>query len=242
MNSSVKTYNHGSVAVGGVRAYEETAISPRPSQSAPSDTLYVRSQPSSRPRRTHWPKRSSYQRERCHERLKPKQVANLFEADDYAARIRLRLNLFLTIRWPIDAATPQRLNVARKRMREWLEHRSVEFAWIFVHENPPDACFNTHMLVHVPSKLQANFMAAAASFFNLDTSDDAFDIKRRYGLREKAIRYMCKGTDWATAVRHGIHDGRPESRWKAKQGSIPFKRAGWSQNIGAAARKKSSTL
>jgi len=53
--------------------------------------------------------------------------------------------------------------------------------------------------------------------------------------RFNALRYMCKGTDWGTAMKFGIC--KPNgSVWKCKQGRIPFKRAGHSQSLGRATR------
>jgi hypothetical protein len=231
MNRLGKNLQPVSPEANPARAYEKNGNLAEVNDNTCNASSLVRT-PSPKPSKPYWTRRRDYIRQRCIKRLKPAQVEGMFAADDYAARCGHRLNIFITIKWVLSALLQKQFGDARKRMREWLAHRGVEFYWLYVHENPP-AGFNTHMLVHVPPKLQADFMAAAAGFFGFDNADFAFDIKHRYGPREKAIRYMCKGTDWATAVRHGIHDGR---RWKGAQGDVPFKRCGCSQNIGPKAR------
>ena len=232
MNRPCKNLQPPFPAAPAVRAWEKRENWADAVEHDEGATSLVRSAPAKRSK-PYWAHRTAYIRHRCIKRLKPKQVEAIFAADDYAARCRHRLNIFITIFWPLSASIPDKVGAARKRMREWLDHRGVQFHWAYVHENPVTG-FNTHLLVHVPTRLQAAFMAAAPTFFGFDAGDAAFDIKRRYGSRERVVRYMCKGTDWSTAVRHRIHDG---SRWKGAQGNVPFKRCGWSQNIGLAARQ-----
>ncbi len=158
----------------------------------------------------------------------------IFDADVHSYRLGELLNVFVTVRFgEINARRPQEYVAARKPMREWLTYHDAPFHWVYTHEHPPGGVFHSHWLFHVPLTLQEAFAAKLPDWFDVDA--DAIDIRPRYGERLNALRYMCKGTDWGTAMKFGIcrRDG---SDWKGKQGRIPFKRAGHSQSLGRAAR------
>ena len=93
-----------------------------------------------RAKRQAWHRKSSYQRRRCHKRLRPWQVDALFEADAFARNLDLPLNTFVTVSW-INTRhggtdIPRRFGRATKAMGEWLRRRSIEPSWVFVHEIP----------------------------------------------------------------------------------------------------------
>ena len=179
--------------------------------------------------------RLSKHRGRLETGLKRQQVQAIFNADAHSYRLGKPHNLFVTVRYgDIDARQPQQYVAARKPMREWFIWRGVPFHWIYTHEQPPGGVFHSHWLFHVPVPLQADFAARLPDWFGVDAI--VIDVTRRYGDRLNVLRYMCKGTDWGTAMKFGIcrRDG---SDWKGKQGRIPFKRAGWSQALGETARR-----
>ena len=58
----------------------------------------------------------------------------------------------------------------------------------------------------------------------------------RGGDQQGRLRYRLKGTDKATARRFSLIG--PNGRWKARQGVVPYKRSGTSNNIGRTARER----
>ena len=185
-----------------------------------------------RPRRRAWQTKSRYQRRRCSKRLRPWQVDALFEADAFALSIGLPLNTFLTVSWTDTSRgssdIPQRFGRATKAMGEWLRRRSAKSCWVFVHENPGGTRPNAHLLIHIPGNLFSQFYEAAPRWF--DALADGIYLRKRHGPRDHCLRYMVKGTDYATALRVGAR--------ARKQGGIDFKRCGWTQNLGVSARAR----
>lgn len=118
-------------------------------------------------------------RYRDYENLKPWQVYNLHTADSVARAMGMPLNTFISIFWeatfPGAAAMAKTFARGMKRLNAWLSYHKTRFVYIYVHENPDDAKPNSHLLVHVPKKLKAAFIAKALGFF------DALDggVRRR---------------------------------------------------------------
>jgi hypothetical protein len=184
----------------------------------------------SRARRRDWQKKARYQRSRCPKRLRPWQIENLFEADCFARSRGLPLNTFVTVSWQNtragEADIQRRFQQATKTMGEWFRRRHCPATWIFVHENPGNSIPNCHLLVHVPGGHLRSFNKMAPKWF--DALEDGVRIRPRNGPKDRCLSYMVKGTDLITAHRYGAR--------ARNQGSIDFKRCGWTQNLGVTAR------
>jgi hypothetical protein len=183
-----------------------------------------------RARRRAWQTKARYQRSRCPERLRPWQIESLFEADYFARSIGLPLNTFVTVSWQNTRQgsedIQERFQQAIKAMGQWMRRRNCPATWIFVHENPGNSRPNCHLLIHVPSSELGSFKAIAPKWF--EALEGGVHIRARNGPEDRCLSYMVKGTDFITAHRYGA---------KARnQGTVDFKRCGWTQNLGAAAR------
>ncbi len=186
----------------------------------------------SKAKRRAWQRKAKYQRRRCRERLRPWQVEALFEADSFARALETPLNAFLTIAWLNTAdggeVVQRRFQSGLKAAGEWLRRRGIPRAWIYCHENPNSTRPNLHMLIHLPEHLLQCFHRAAEGWFA--ASEGGVHLRRRNGPRDRCLSYMVKGTDLATASRHGARARR--------QGPIDFKRAGCSESLGETARRR----
>jgi len=171
-------------------------------------------------------KRLDYQRSRNDRRLRPWQVDGLWQASDHAYRIKISFNTFVTINWsPITIADmPTVFRRGTNAMTQWLNRRGLSLACIYVHENPLGR-LNSHLQLHVPKRHLAAFKKAAPAWFN--DAPGSVQVKPIWD-QAGVLRYMLKGTDFITASQHG---GQAK-----KQGTIPFKRCGWSQSLGQKAR------
>lgn len=183
-----------------------------------------------RARRRDWQKKARYQRSRQPERLRPWQIENLFAANHFAGFIGLRLNTFVTVSWQNTREgnddLQKRFQRAMKAMGQWFRRKNCPATWIFVHENPDNSRPNCHLLVHVPPGQLGSFKEMAQKWF--DALEGGVLIRTRNGHQDRCLSYMVKGTDWVTARRYGAR--------ARKQGVINFKRCGWTQNLGIAAR------
>jgi hypothetical protein len=184
----------------------------------------------SRARRRDWQKKARYQRSRQPERLRPWQIENLFAANHFAGFIGLPLNTFVTVSWQNtregNADLQKRFQRAMKAMSQWCRRKNYPATWIFVHENPGNSRPNCHLLVHVPGGHLSSFQEMAQNWF--DAVEGGVLIRPRNGPKDRCLYYMVKGTDWVTARCHGAR--------ARNQGVIEFKRCGWTQNLGVAAR------
>jgi len=170
--------------------------------------------------------RSSYQRKPNIERLRPWQIESLWHALDHADRIDLGLNTFVTIYWhPITIEDmPSRFKRGTNAMAQWCKRRGISLACIYTHENPLGR-LNSHLMLHMPKRHLTDFKAAAPAWFN----DEPGGVQvKPVWFPAGAVRYMTKGTDFLTAGMHGGHAMR--------QGTIKFKRAGWSESLGQKAQ------
>jgi len=184
------------------------------------------------------PSNTRKSRYRDHTKLKPWQVDELHLADAHASRIGAPLNTFITVAWLLTKAGDIHSDIfteCRQRMCQWLRDKGVTAAYVYAHENPAsklgDAFPNTHLLVHVPSKLKSTFKAKASVWFNAE-ADGAVKIDPRtkagYCGPDKRLQYMAKGSDQFTCRRYGGN--------RKPQGAVWIKRSGVSQNLGQKAR------
>lgn len=158
--------------------------------------------------------------------LKPWQVHMLHAADGSAKQRGWPLNVFLTIYYgatfPGEAAMASTFKQAMKRMGQWLSDNGSRFAFVYVHENPGDTKPNSHLLVHVPTKLRRRFKTRAPDWF--DALDGGVRVEPRHKSgRDTRLQYMAKGADYVTCRRYG------GTRAKGGQGPVSIKRAGVAQ-------------
>ena len=189
-----------------------------------------------RARRRSWRTKAKYQRRRCPERLRPWQIDSLFEADILARLIGLPLNAFLTVSWKNTGqgtgCVQSRFRKATKAMGQWLRRRNCPATWLFVHENPGNSEPHFHMLIHIPCGQLESFKTVAAKWF--DALESGVDIRPRSNVRDRSLAYLTKGTDFITARLHGAT--------ARNQGTVDFKRCGWTENIGAIAQKRRKSI
>lgn len=187
-------------------------------------------------RRRAWQKKAQYQRTRCPERLRPWQIEGLFEADHFARVIGLPLNTFVTVSWKNTRDggedIQRRFQAATKAMGQWLRRRNCPAAWIFTHENPGGSEPNFHMLIHIPPGSLVAFREIGSQWFGAVSG--GIHIRTRNGPRDRCLSYMVKGTDLMTARRYGAR--------AKKQGTVTFKRCGWTESLGVKARTRHSEL
>jgi hypothetical protein len=185
-------------------------------------------------KRVPWQRKAAYQRTRNVDRLKPNQVDSIFEADDHANRVGLRLNTFATINWCLtefrDHDALKAFAKIRDKLSKWLRRQGITPTWIFVHENPHNV-LHTHVLMNLPEHLTVGLMEQLERLCS-PISNNAILIKpRKKGLRgERLLNYLTKGTDYITAL---IKGGRATN-----QGEIDGKRWGCTENLATSARRK----
>ena len=161
----------------------------------------------------------------------------LHNADAVAKQLGLPLDVFVTVNYhgtfPGGPAMASTFRTALKRMCQWLRDHNAPVAWVYTHENPQDEKPNTHLLVHVPTRLRRAFKAKVSDWFQaldggvkVDPRNDNQRKAKGFGTR---LQYMAKGADYLTCRRY---EGR---RARGGQGPISFKRAGVAQLLRKAA-------
>lgn len=174
------------------------------------------------------------------EKLRRSDVVEHIAADTFASQTGRRLETFVTVRWSLTGHGEDYINSRWSTLlnaaRIWAARRSFELCHVWVHENPPsyDPAFNTHLLVNVPPLHRSTFRSWLTHQLGT-VVENAVDVRPRthpgYAGGDR-LSYMLKGTDMATAIKyHLIHKG-----WKHRQGIVPFKRCGTSNNVAATAR------
>lgn len=176
--------------------------------------------------RAAWQLRARYQRARCVERLKPNQIESLAAADAFAQWRGTPLNRFVTIHFH-EQPNPKRIfETAIDHLSKWHGRWGGEWVAIFVWE--AIGGFHVHMACHCPKNSDAGHAAIRSAFTGCD-----IDIRART-RGQGMMAYLCKGTD---VVSHAMIRG-PRSFKARKQGVIPWKRCGTTQNIGKSARER----
>ena len=167
-------------------------------------------------------------RYRDHANLKPWQVHDLRAADALANATGVPLNTFITICWGAtfdgEAHMPRNFRRGVKRMSQWLRDNGVLIAWLYVHENPGDIKLNSHILVHVPARLQKCISERAAVWFGALDGGVRVDPRCRPGRKDTRLQYMTKGAPFLVCKQ--ASDG-----WRSRggEGTIEIKRAGVSK-------------
>jgi hypothetical protein len=181
-----------------------------------------------------WQRKAVYQRARNVDRLKPKQVDDIFDADGHANRVGLRLNTFVTINWCLtefrDRNALKTFAIIRDKLSKWLRRQGITPTWIFVHENPHNI-LHTHVLMNLPEHLTVDLMEQLERLCSPISSNAILIKPRKKGLQgERLLNYLTKGTDYITALSKG---GRAMN-----QGEIDGKRWGCTENLSTSARRK----
>lgn len=188
----------------------------------------------------YWAKRSIYLRRFCPHRLRPHEVANILDADRFADRTGKALKTFLTIRWALtllgEINIQSRWQSILNSLRMWATRQGIDLAFIWTHENPPrdEPAFNTHCLLNIPTRLREDFAKWLSNHLAGEPNAVVVEARNPNGRHwQDRAKYICKGTDMATAWRHRLITPKG---WDYDQGIILFRRCGLSHNINAAAR------
>ncbi|WP_353200507.1 hypothetical protein [Sandarakinorhabdus sp.] len=193
------------------------------------------------------------------------QARGLVAAAAHAERIGLPPNRLVTLHWAAlglgDDLAAAAIGRVLKLWREALAERGLPFACVWARENDDgDASkgSHVHILAHVPAAAGPGFMrrlrgwARLAAGGRIDRRRGRIDgpayvagavNTRRIGGRlvvaqgvheanlAAALGYLLKGADEATAAALGLTRREPGGR-------LTGKRVGWSENIGAKARRR----
>ena len=168
------------------------------------------------------------------------QARNLLDALAFADQIGLRLNVAVDINWLmfsgiVDDRT--RFAQCQQRLSKWAKRRGFALTLIWTRELGKYGSPHTHVLIHVPPWLMESneFQLALERALEPEggpNHEKAIMIQPAYRPLGKLL-YNLKGVDPKHASRFGI---RP-----AYQGELSGKRAGCTENLGAGARRKTST-
>lgn len=182
--------------------------------------------------KTSWQDTARYRRRRCPERLRPQEVAELFNADAFARWRAAPLNVFITIAFVHTAAGDAEANKTFARLRDCVGKSFArwggEYSGLYVFE--AKGGLHVHWAAHCPPSILPQFDQLLHRQLR-PRSAAAILIRQRWrGERDRLMRYLVKGTDWVTARR--------VKAWAMRQGIVDFKRCGISQSIGKAARRR----
>jgi hypothetical protein len=204
-------------------------------------------------------------RDRVTTALSYAQASGLVAAVAHAERIGLPLNRLVTLHWGAmglsDADAGRAVAHVLKLWREALAARDLPFAFAWVRENDDgDGAkgSHVHILAHVPGAAGPGFMRrlrawvriAAGGRYNrrsgriegpayaagaVDTGRIGGRVTVAPAVHEanlaEALGYLLKGADDATAAALGLSRREPG-------GLVTGKRCGWSENVGAKARRQ----
>jgi len=186
------------------------------------------------------------------EALTAAQVASLLVAERQAANIGLPFTRMITIHWEAAGVALREMAKATGRFLDLLtkalaRHGSAT-AWLWVHEGGEGKGGHCHLLVHVPARLVRLLTGLQRGWLRRITGQRyrarvirSKPIGGRVGLEtgnpdlhatnlEAALAYVLKGATPDAAALNDL------TRLEAG-GRVIGKRCGFSQNIGAAARR-----
>jgi hypothetical protein len=172
--------------------------------------------------------------------ISKRQTTNLVAAFEFAETIGLPLNVSADIAWIFFAGiADDRTRFARcqQRLSKWALRHGFPLTMIWTREVGKNGSPHTHVLLHVPPHLiqDKTFQQVLDRSFEPEggpVHDKAILIQTAYKPLGKLL-YNLKGTDPKHASDFNI---RP-----AYQGFLSGKRAGFTQNLGPGARRKSHT-
>lgn len=188
---------------------------------------------------------------RCSTSISETQAANLIDAADFARRVGLPLNRFITINWEQlgvnDSEAAEATGRFLKLLRDWLRCNGYESAHIWAREYSPSLGSHVHLLVHLPFDLKLrtvhlrwlrqisgnSYRKGAVKTLPVGFSGtcSASNFLHYDKNLQETVKYLLKGVEIAAADRLGIDRLRP-------CGKIIGKRVATSQNIGRAARSR----
>lgn len=181
------------------------------------------------------------------------QVGNLIAATHHAKKLGLPLNRMVTIHWQAAGLPLEGMVKATGRFLETagraLARKGHPFAWLYVHEGGEGKGGHCHMLLHVPpeavpiiAKRQKRWLRSITGRPYQARVIRSEPIAGRLGAERaapelhalnlaEALSYILKGAERAAIAQYGLTRQEPG-------GLVIGKRCGWSQNIGAKARKE----
>ena len=181
------------------------------------------------------------------------QVRNLCAAADAAKRLGLPFTRMITIHWRAAAVPLEEMVAATGRyldlLTKALARHGYATAWIYVHENGPQAGHHCHMLVHVPAAAAGLLSRLQRGWLRRITSQPyrrgvllGVPIGGRLGLEisnpplhadnlATVLGYVVKGASEAAMLECWLTHQQPG-------GLVIGKRCGTSQNIGPTARQR----
>lgn len=176
------------------------------------------------------------------EALSGHQVTGVIQAALHAVRIEVPLNRHVTLRLE-RAGIPETEAVKAigsflTRFRDWLRKQGHRTAFTWVRENGPAIGTHVHILLHLPDGVSLGshrfrrwIEAISGKSYRAGTIKtkriSASAYMQNLGV---LVGYLCKGASREVAWSIGLEQLKPG-------GWIVGKRAGWSENIGAKARR-----
>lgn len=170
--------------------------------------------------------------------IRQKPASNIHHATNIATAIGLPLNVFVTITFSLTECPPEEVSWA---FRKLLGNRYAHWARR-VTKRPPthvwaiEAAADTievHWLVHVQAEHQADFRRRLMDW----TAGVTGGVRAQRAIKTKPVnnlvgvkKYILKGMDAAFAADYGVRH--------QPQGEVHGKRAGTSQNLGPAAKRR----
>jgi hypothetical protein len=182
------------------------------------------------------------------ERVKHREIT-VPQSDDakaawlFAVREGVGPNLFLTAHWghappKVEGQHPVvRNGLLRDGLKAWLYRHApgLRFVWIEVREKTRALGEHVHLFVHVPERLQAQFILAAHRLVarqSLTMTDTAFKVVQVGPKWWDRLTYVMKGGNDEVRQRHGV-----PSKWSQYQGTIEGPRVRIAHSIGPTARR-----
>lgn len=185
--------------------------------------------------------------------LSSAQVDNLIAAARHADLIGLPFTRMISIHWEAAGVPLDGMAKATGRFTDFLTKALARHgsgtALLWAHENGESKGGHLHLLVHAPADLVLILTGLQISWLRRITGRAyrkrvirSDPIGGRLGLeignpdlhasnRDVALAYVLKGADAAAAAQFGLERLEPG-------GLVIGKRCGWSQNIGAKARRE----
>jgi hypothetical protein len=170
--------------------------------------------------------------------IRQRSASNIHHATNIATAIGLPLNVFATITFSLTECPPDEVSWA---FRKLLSNRYAHWARRVTKRSPThvwaiEAAADTievHWLVHVPVEHQAEFRRRLMDW----TIGVTGGVRAQRAIKTKPVnnlvgirQYILKGMDAAFAADYGVRH--------QPQGAVYGKRAGTSQNLGPAAKRR----
>lgn len=181
------------------------------------------------------------------------QVAELANAAAFAASLGVPFNAMLTVRWGllpgfVDDDLPRLQTILLDRAARWLGRDGVVLHAVWTRERARGVGLHTGIAMHLPSRRLAQALCAYLErSMGFVTRYGHRAVWLTWGARSHAawagsLRYLLKGLDHRAFIYVGTQTANLGVELgidhRGQQGFVPIKRAGTTQNIGRAARKR----